>query len=59
MRPCCFLHARKCCLPPPYRFHGGVPDFREVFLGTIVVLDGGHYQQLEELLSLVGAARQC
>lgn len=40
---------------PPYPFHGGVPHLGEVLLGTVVLLDGGHYQQRQEVLSLGGA----
>lgn len=42
----------------PYLCHGGVPHLSEVFLGTIVFLDGRHYQQRQEVLSL-GEAGQC
>lgn len=43
---------------PPYPFHGIVPQLGEVFLGTIVVLDGRHYHKCQEFLSL-GGAGQC
>lgn len=42
----------------PYPCHGGVPHLGEVFLGTIVFLDGRHYQERQEVLSL-GGADQC
>ena len=43
---------------PPYPFHGGVPHLGEVFLGTVLFLDGGHYHQRQEVLSL-GGEGQC
>lgn len=42
---------------PPYPFHGAVPHLGKVFLGTVVLLDGVHYQQRQEVLSLGGAGR--
>lgn len=43
---------------PPYPCHGAVPHLREVLLGAIVLLDGGHDQQRQEVLGL-GGAGQC
>lgn len=55
--PCLFLPTPKPT-SPPYPFHGAVPHLREVFLGAIVLLDGFHCQQCQEVLSL-GRAGQC
>lgn len=58
MGPCFFpLPHSKISPSPPYPCHGGVPHLGEVLLGTVVLLDGGHHQQRQEVLSLGGAGR--